>query len=64
MFIDFIKKELEKNKLNTQEYLVIRQCFINNEKSIFKTIEYINCNFSEERARKWNNIIEKYLEGK
>ena len=64
MFINFIKKEQEEGKLSMQEYLVIKQCFVNNEKSIFKTIEYINCNFYEERVKKWNDIIEKYLEGK
>ena len=64
MFIDYIKKKQEENKLSGQEFLVIKQCFSNNEKSIFKTMQYINCNFSEERARKWSNIIENYLEGK
>lgn len=63
MFIDYIKKKQEEDILSGQEYLVIKQCFSNNEKSIFKTMQYINCNFSEERVRKWDNISEKYLEG-
>ena len=64
MFIDYIKKKQEEDKLSRQEYLVIRQCFTNNEKSVLKTMQFISSNFSEERAYKWNKIIEKYLEGK
>ena len=64
MFIDYIKKKQEEDKLSRQEYSVIKQYFSNNEKSILRTMQYINCNFPEERARKWNNIIEKHLEGK
>ena len=64
MFIDYIKKKQEEGKLSGQEYVVIKQCFSNNEKSVLKTMQFISSNFSEERAYKWNKIIEKYLEGK
>ena len=61
-FSDYIDKKLKENF--RQDFLVVRQCFTNNEKDVFKTMEFISNEFNENTAGRLNKIIEDYLEGK